>query len=70
MDVSGRGMHVRATHVPALSTPLVLRFQEHGSEIIGVLTLDYAESGRRDAQFMMGVMHEEERSPVADKLLV
>lgn len=34
IDVSGRGMHVRSTHVPALSTPLVLRFQEHGSEII------------------------------------
>lgn len=34
VDVSGRGMHVRSKHLPELSAPLVLRFQEHGAEII------------------------------------
>ena len=34
LNVSGRGMSVRATHVPELEAPVVLRFQEHGSEVI------------------------------------
>ena len=34
VDVSGRGMSVRATHLPELDAPIVVRFQEHGSEVI------------------------------------
>jgi hypothetical protein len=34
MNVSGRGMSVRATHMPELHAPVVVRFQEHGSEVI------------------------------------
>ena len=34
VDVSGRGMSVRATHLPALEAPIVVRFEEHGSEVI------------------------------------
>jgi hypothetical protein len=34
MNVSGRGMSVRATHLPELHAAVVVRFQEHGSEVI------------------------------------
>jgi hypothetical protein len=34
MNVSGRGMSVRATHLPELQARLIVRFQEHGSEVI------------------------------------
>jgi hypothetical protein len=34
VDVSGRGMSVRAAHLPELEAPIVVRFQEHGSEVI------------------------------------
>src|SRR4051812_34492956 len=34
LDVSGRGMQVRAAHLPELRAPIVVRFQEQGSEVI------------------------------------
>lgn len=34
VDVSGRGMQLRSTHLPALGAPLVLRFQESAGEVI------------------------------------
>jgi PilZ domain-containing protein len=34
MNVSGRGMSVRSTHVPDLQAPLVVRFEEDGAEVI------------------------------------
>jgi hypothetical protein len=34
LDVSGRGMQVRAAHLPELRAPIVIRFQEQGSEVI------------------------------------
>jgi hypothetical protein len=34
IDVSGRGMSIRAAHVPELAAPVIVRFQEHGSEVI------------------------------------
>lgn len=34
VDVSGRGMSVRAVQLPALDAPIVVRFEEHGSEVI------------------------------------
>ena len=34
VDVSGRGMQVRAAHLPELRSAVVVRFQEQGSEVI------------------------------------
>jgi len=34
VDVSGRGMQVRAAHLPELRAPIVVRFQEQGSDVI------------------------------------
>jgi len=34
VDVSGRGMQVRAAHLPELRAPVVVRFQEQGSEVL------------------------------------
>ena len=34
LNVSGRGMSVRAAHPPELHAPLVMRFQEQGAEVI------------------------------------
>ena len=34
INVSGRGMCIRATHMPELAAPVIVRFQEHGSEVI------------------------------------
>ena len=34
LDVSGRGMQVRAAHLPELRSAIVVRFQEQGSEVI------------------------------------
>jgi hypothetical protein len=34
VDVSGRGMQVRAAHLPELRAPIVVRFQEQGADVI------------------------------------
>ena len=34
VDVSCRGMQVRASHLPQLHAPIVVRFHEHGAEVI------------------------------------
>jgi PilZ domain len=34
VDISGRGMQVRAAHLPELRTPVVVRFQEQGTEVL------------------------------------
>jgi PilZ domain len=34
LDVSGRGMQVRAAHLPELRAPIVVRFQEQGADVI------------------------------------
>src|SRR6188768_3599808 len=34
LDVSGRGMQVRAAHLPELRAPVVVRFRERDAEVI------------------------------------
>ncbi len=34
LNVSGRGMSVRSSYLPELDTPIVIRFQEQGAEVI------------------------------------
>lgn len=34
VELSGRGMHVRTSHVPELDTPIVLRFVDQGREVV------------------------------------
>jgi hypothetical protein len=51
MDVSGRGMSVRAAHLPELAAPLVVRFQEHGSEVIAEGIVVWRNETSRGAEF-------------------
>lgn len=51
MNVSGRGMSVRATHLPELAAPLVMRFQEHGSEVIAEAVVVWRNETPRGAEF-------------------
>jgi hypothetical protein len=51
MNVSGRGMSVRAAHLPELGTPLVVRFQEHGSEVIAEAIVAWRNETPRGSEF-------------------
>ncbi len=51
VNVSGRGMSVRAAHLPGLNAPLVVRFQEHGSEVIAEAEVVWRNETPEGAEF-------------------
>jgi hypothetical protein len=51
VNVSGRGMSVRATHLPELHAPLIVRFQEHGSEVIAEGEVTWRKETPNGAEF-------------------
>jgi hypothetical protein len=51
INVSGRGMAVRATHLPELEAPVVMRFQEHGDEVIAEAVVVWRKSTEAGSEF-------------------
>jgi PilZ domain-containing protein len=51
VDVSGRGMSVRAAHLPELDAPIVVRFQEHGSEVIAEGVVAWRRETEQGSEF-------------------
>jgi hypothetical protein len=51
VDVSGRGMSVRATQLPELDAPIVVRFEEHGSEVIAEGVVAWRRETAQGAEF-------------------
>ncbi|HTV24865.1 MAG TPA: PilZ domain-containing protein, partial [Polyangiaceae bacterium] len=51
VNVSGRGMSVRATHLPEIDAPVVLRFQEHGDEVIAEAVVVWRKKADEKSEF-------------------
>lgn len=51
MNVSGRGMSVRATHLPELEAPVVVRFQDHGAEVIAEAVVVWRRTTEAGSEF-------------------
>lgn len=69
MDVSGRGMSVRATHLPELEAPLVMRFQEHGAEVIAEAVVVWRKAADAGSEFGVRFTALDSRSVQALKAL-
>lgn len=69
LNVSGRGMSVRATHLPELDAPLVMRFQEHGAEVIAEAVVVWRRTKDADSEFGVRFTALDSRSVQALKAL-
>jgi PilZ domain-containing protein len=69
VNVSGRGMSVRATHLPDLHAPVVVRFQEHGSEVIAEGEVAWRAEKPKGAEFGVRFTALDSRSVQALKAL-
>jgi PilZ domain len=69
MNVSGRGMSVRATHLPELNAPVIVRFQEHGSEVIAEAEVAWRNETPSGAEFGVRFTALDSRSVQALKTL-
>jgi hypothetical protein len=69
IDVSGRGMSVRATHLPDLHAPVIVRFQEHGSEVIAEAEVAWRNETAKGAEFGVRFTALDSRSVQALKAL-
>jgi PilZ domain-containing protein len=69
VNVSGRGMSVRATHLPELEAPLVMRFQEHGAEVIAEAVVVWRKPADAGSEFGVRFTALDSRSVQALKAL-
>jgi len=51
VELSGRGMHVRTEYLPELNAPLVLRFEDHGREVVVEGEVAWRREGEQSAEF-------------------
>lgn len=49
VEISGRGLHVRTDYVPSVGTPLILRFEDRGREVLAECEVAWATSGEKES---------------------
>jgi hypothetical protein len=69
VNVSGRGMSVRSTHVPEPQTPVVVRFEEDGAEVIAEGEVTWRNETGSGSEFGVRFTALDSRSVQALKLL-
>ncbi len=49
VEISGRGLHVRTDYIPSVGTPLILRFEDRGREVLAECEVAWATSGEKES---------------------